>query len=67
MRTFYGAAMLAMATLPAMAESAAPPIPRNPARVMRQRELWIPGRAPSQPKLRKLRRGRARSRRGNLK
>ena len=64
MRNFYGTAMLAMATL---AESAAPPIPRNPARVMRQRELWIPGRAPSQPKLRKLRRGRARSRRGNLK
>lgn len=67
MRHFYGTAMLAMATLPAMTESAAPPIPRNPARVMRQRELWIPGRAPSQPKLRKLRRGRARSRRGNLK
>lgn len=65
MRNFYGTAMLAMAM--SMVESAAPPIPKNPARVMRQRESWSPGRAPSQPKLRKLRRGRARSRRGNLK
>ena len=64
--TFCSAAMLAMATLPAMAESAAPPIPRNPRSRHAPARVVDPGPRPSQPGCASSRRGRAQPA-GNLK